>query len=325
MVDLFGKKKLEDRISELEEAIAVQEREKEELVRTLQKREEKIKRLTSANQEANLALKAMEQKTATMVASSPEKTETERPKARLPEAWMPDNRELDLLIQRLQGFLSPREDLLVYAFPGSLPKDADIPPQIRRVAMEIKSQRGGIIIYCPQLFALQFIPPFPIKERISWEGSSFQLSWIEEMMNTPALVVSAHAGSTFLGVALSREGFAVHEKVETQVKEKHSKGGWSQKRFERLREEDIKNHLDAVQEKLAGLQSKYGSIVKYAVLGGEEGLIRQIAPSISLPLVERRLKRHDEKYPDSLLREVYGFKCYRIDINVIEAERSNAI
>lgn len=92
-----------------------------------------------------------------------------------------------------------------------------------------------------------------------------------------------------------------------------------------MREEDIKNHLDAVQEKLAGLQSKYGSIVKYAVLGGEEGLIRQIAPSISLPLVERRLKRHDEKYPDSLLREVYGFKCYRIDINVIEAERSNAI
>ena len=56
MVDLFGKKKLEDRISELEEAIAVQERETEELVRTLQKREEKIKRLTSANQEANLAL-----------------------------------------------------------------------------------------------------------------------------------------------------------------------------------------------------------------------------------------------------------------------------
>jgi hypothetical protein len=313
LVDLFGKKKLEDRISEMEEAIAVREREKEELMRTLQKREEKIKRLTSANQEANLAIKAMEQKTATMVASSPEKMETERPKAR-PEAWMPDNRELDLLIQRLQGFRSPREDLLVYAFPGSLPKDADIPPQIKRVAMEIKSPRGGIIIYCPQLFALQLIPPFPIKERGSWEGSSFQLSLIEEMMNTPTLVVSAHAGSTFLGVALSREGFAVDEKVESQVKEKHSKGGWSQKRFERLREEDIKNHIDAVQEKLVRLQSKYGSIVKYAVLGGEEGLIRQIAPSIGLHMVERRLKRHDEKDPDSLLREVYGFTCYRIDI-----------
>ena len=85
-------------------------------------------------------------------------------------------------------------------------------------------------------------------------------------MNTPALIVSAHAGDTFLGVAMSRAGFEVMELVESQVKEKHSKGGWSQKRFERLREEDIKNHLDLILEKLAQLESKYGSIVKYAVL-----------------------------------------------------------
>jgi len=166
LVDLFGKKKLEDRISELEEAIAVQEREKEELVRTLQKREGEDKEACQRHQEANLALKAMEQKTATMVTSSPEKMETERPKARLPEAWMPDNRELDLLIQRLQGFRSPREDLLVYAFPGSLPKDADIPPQIRRAAMEIKTHRGGIIIYCPQLLPCSSFLPSHQRERI---------------------------------------------------------------------------------------------------------------------------------------------------------------
>ncbi len=58
MVDLFGKKKLEDRILELEAARAKLEREKEELMRTLEKREEKIRKLASANQEANLALKA---------------------------------------------------------------------------------------------------------------------------------------------------------------------------------------------------------------------------------------------------------------------------
>ena len=314
MMDLFGKKKLEDRISELEEALAFREQEKEELVRTLEKREEKIKRLASANQEANLALKAMEQKAAMMAASAPERKETEIPVARLPEAWKPDNREMDLLIQRLRGCRSPREDLLLIAFPDSVPEDAGIPPQIRKAAMEVKSQRGRIIIYCPQLFALQLIPPFPIQEKVSWEGSSFQLSLIEEMMSTPALIVSAHAGDTFLGVAMSRAGFEVKELVESQVKEKHSKGGWSQKRFERLREEDIKNHLDLVLEKLAQLESKYRSVVKYAVLGGEEGLVRQIAPSIGLPLVERKLNRHDEKDLDALSVQVYGFVCYRIEI-----------
>ena len=64
MVDLFGKKKLEDRILELQAELAKLEGEKEEFLRTLEKREEKIRRLTSANQEANLALKAAEQKAA---------------------------------------------------------------------------------------------------------------------------------------------------------------------------------------------------------------------------------------------------------------------
>ena len=62
MVDLFGKRKLDDRILELETALAKLEDEKVELLRTFEKREEKMRRLTSANQEANLALKAAEQK-----------------------------------------------------------------------------------------------------------------------------------------------------------------------------------------------------------------------------------------------------------------------
>ena len=66
MVDLFGKKKLDDRILELQAALAKLEGEKEELLRTLEKREERIRKLSSANQEANLALKAAEQKAAAL-------------------------------------------------------------------------------------------------------------------------------------------------------------------------------------------------------------------------------------------------------------------
>jgi len=52
-VDLFGKKKLSDRIHELEFGMAELRRENEELVRTLEKREEKIRKLASAYQEPN--------------------------------------------------------------------------------------------------------------------------------------------------------------------------------------------------------------------------------------------------------------------------------
>jgi uncharacterized coiled-coil protein SlyX len=312
MVDLFGKKKLDDRILELETALAKQEDEKEELLRTLEKRDEKIRRLSSANQEANLALKAADQKAAahtTPAQAAPEWCEEQKPKARKLSL-----REMDLLMERLKACRSPRDDLLVAFYPGPIPEDDALPSQIKKAATAIKSQRGGIILHNPQLFTLQLIPPFPNQESYCREGSAFALDPLEEMMDTPVLVVSAHAGETFLGVALGREGFEAEEPVVSGVMGKHSKGGWSQKRFERLREEDIKSHVDLVSEKLAEMMGKYKTLLKYAVLSGEESLLRQIAPAIDLPLVERRLERHDDRKTKELLEEVYGFTCYRIEM-----------
>ena len=92
MVDLFGKKKLEDRILELQAALAKQEGEKEQLLRTLEKREEKMRKLSSANQEANLALKAAEQKAAALtlspapVQAADDAYDGQKPKAKKPTA-----------------------------------------------------------------------------------------------------------------------------------------------------------------------------------------------------------------------------------------------
>ena len=312
MVDLFGKKKLDDRILVLQAALSKLEDEKVELLRTLEKREEKIRRLSSANQEANLVLKAAEQKAAAHITPAP--TAVERREEQKPKARKLSLREMNLLMERLKACRSPKDDLVVAFYPGPVPEDDALPSQIKKAAAAIKSQRGGIILHSPQLFTLQLIPPFPIQESYSREGSTFALDHLEKMMDTSVLVVSAHAGETFLGVALGREGFEAEELVESSVMGKHSKGGWSQKRFERLREEDIKSHLDMVQEKLAEMMGKYKTLLKYAVLSGEESLIRQIALEIDLPVVERRLERHEERKTKELLEEVYGFTCYRIEI-----------
>ena len=162
MVDLFGKKKLDDRILELETALAKLEDEKEELLRTLEKREEKMRRLTSANQEANLALKAAEQKAAALTTPAPEPVE--RCEEQKPKARKLSLREMDLLMERLKACRSPLDDLQVAFYPGSVPEDAGLPQQIKKAAAAIKSRRGGIILHSPQLFTLQLIPPFPISE-----------------------------------------------------------------------------------------------------------------------------------------------------------------
>jgi hypothetical protein len=315
LVDLFGKKKLEDRIVELQAELVKLEGEKEQLLRTLEKRDEKISKLSFANQEANLALKAAEQRAVAISLSPvPAQSAADAGDGQKPKGRMLSLREMDGLRERLKACRSPRDDLLVAYYSGPVPEDAGLPQQIKKAASAIKSRRGGIILHSPQLFTLQLVPPFPMQESYTREGSTFSLDPLEEMMDTSVLVVSAHAGETFLGVALSRDGFLAEVIVESSVMGKHSKGGWSQKRFERLREEEIKNHSDLVAEKLAALMGKYKTLLKYAVLSGDESLIRQIAPAIDLPLVERTLALHEERKTKEILEEVYGFTCFKIDL-----------
>ena len=309
MVDLFGKRTLEDRLQELESSLSKLQAEKEELLRTLEKRDDKIRKLSSAYQETNLALKASEQRAAPAQTGTQSQSATlPRPEAQRPMGAKLTPREMEKIIKRLESCRSPEDDLL----SAFLPDSGGLPEEAARVASAVKSARGWIALEAPWLFTLLLVPPFPVRESSSGMGSAFQLEPLREMMETPVLVVSAHAGDTFLGVSFGKKSFEVQEFVESQVKEKHSKGGWSQKRFERLRDEDIKNHVDAVLLKLAALKGKYGAVVRFAVLCGDASILKQIAPAVGLPIVERRLERHDERRIEKLLDEVYGFTRYRV-------------
>ena len=313
-MDLFGKKKLEERIQELEVELVRLEGEREDLLRTLEKRDERIRTLSSAIQEANLALKAAKQRASARASPAPSDAAGESPEEQKPKARRLGLRDMDFLLEKLHAIRSPREDLLVAYYPGPIPEDPAIPQPLKRAASAINSRRGGIILHCPQLFSLLLIPPFPIKESQSHEGGKFSLNTIREMMEEPVLLVSAHAGDTFLGVSFCRDKFEAEELVQSSVMGRHSKGGWSQKRFERLRDEDVKAHVDLVIDKLQAMLGRYKPVLHYAVLSGEESLVRQIASFVDLPLVERRLSRIDSKETNLLLDEVYGFVCYRMDI-----------
>lgn len=313
-MDLFGKKKLEERIQELEVELVRLEGEREDLLRTLEKRDERIRTLSAAIQEANLALKAAKQRASARASPAPSDAAGESPEEQKPKARRLGLRDMDFLLEKLHAIRSPREDLLVAYYPGPIPEDPAIPQPLKRAASAINSRRGGIILHCPQLFSLLLIPPFPIKESQSHEGGKFSLNTIREMMEEPVLLVSAHAGDTFLGVSFCRDKFEAEELVQSSVMGRHSKGGWSQKRFERLRDEDVKAHVDLVIDKLQAMLGRYKPVLHYAVLSGEESLVRQIASFVDLPLVERKLSRIDSRETNLLLDEVYGFVCYRMDI-----------
>jgi hypothetical protein len=59
------------------------------------------------------------------------------------------------------------------------------------------------------------------------------------------------------------------------------------------------------------MAGRYRSIARYAVLSGDPALVKMILPSIDLPLVERKLEKHDYKNLDNMLDDIYAFTCYR--------------
>jgi hypothetical protein len=303
LVDLFGKKKREEKERGLEASLAELQKDREELLRILEKREERVKQLNSALQEARIALKEALQK-----GSRPPEAKSDRLEPPKLQGRRMGPREMEQLCRRLSSCRSGEDDLLsVYNFNAQ-----ELPSEAQEAAISIGSSRGWIVLRSPQLFTLLLVPPIPLRESLTHLGETFSLEPIREIMETPVLLVSSHAGDTFLGLALGWRGFEVHELVSSSVKEKHSKGGWSQKRFERLREEDIRSHLEAVLDSLSRFQSQYGPAAKYALLAGDPSLTRQIAPKLSLPTVERRLEKHDAKGLDRLAEEAYSFMCYRL-------------
>jgi predicted RNase H-like nuclease (RuvC/YqgF family) len=311
-LDLFGKRKCEERIEDLLQQLSSQQKEKEELLKTIEKRDEKIRRLTSAYQESCVDLKAALQKASQSQLQSQSQAASELPKPESPMEISAQRvrlgpHDIERLMKRLLACRSPYDD----SFTGYVQNADDLPKDILKQIKSLRSRRGLIVFHSPQLFTLALVPPFPVNEKLIEAGSAFRLDPLKEMMETPVIVASVHAGDTFLGMALSSEDFEEKENIESQVKEKHSKGGWSQKRFERLREEDIKAHVDAVAQRLSDLSKRYGSVAKFAVLTGDPVLLKQIAPAAGIQVLERRLERHDESHPKKLLEEVYGFMCYR--------------
>jgi hypothetical protein len=314
LVDLLGKKKLEEEKERLRSRVAELEEVKSSLQLQIERRDERIRKLTCAQQETSLALKAAEQKIAAFQEREEEKSEREG--AATKESGPDSSRVLkprlaERLIERLEAVRSPRDDILsAYIASGSTAREG-IPPEAADLVRRANSDRGVAVFSDPLLFTIALVPPFPLKkDEVRW-GGSFQTGPLREMLETPVLVVAAHAGETLLGVALGREGFAEHVIVKSTVKEKHTKGGWSQKRFERLREEDIRQHADLVTEKLPSILEGYRSVPACAVVSGDPALVKLIAPAIDLPIQEAKIGRFDKKNPAELLEEVYGFVCLR--------------
>lgn len=175
---------------------------------------------------------------------------------------------------------------------------------------KIESSTGKIIFYdTNRIINLVIIPVLPILRSESVIDRKFDLEPLKKNLEyDKLLVVNAHAGETIIGI-VEVDNFVEHDIVRSSVMGKHKQGGWSQKRFQSLVEEDVKHHADKVRAVLDPMLLKHKDI-QYIIAGGESKLIKMILEGYDFPLVIKSMDTISNV--DQALKDALAMRCYWI-------------
>ena len=315
MLDLFKKeeiKSLKVRISQLEE-------ENTKLSLQLEKRDEKSKKTIATKQDVDRELNEAINKISSLqneIQILKEETSTEL------KFRFSDNLSLnrfDDMMFLLGGIQSKLSTLItIYLAKDTTSVDAAkeivnlIDNSSLHLIEKIESSTGKIIFYdTNRIINIVIIPVFPILRSECFLNRQFNLEPLKMNLEYERiLVLNAHAGETFIGVA-EAYSFVEHEVVRSNVMGKHKQGGWSQKRFQALVEEDIKHHADKVRAMLDPMIAKYTDI-QYIIAGGDGKMIKMITEGYNYPVVLKSMDAVLKGNADKVLREALSLRCYWI-------------
>ncbi|MCQ6962130.1 Vms1/Ankzf1 family peptidyl-tRNA hydrolase [Methanolobus chelungpuianus] len=288
-----GKEKLEEEISRLNSRIAELEAEAGILQKRMDKCAESEKRAVAAKQAAEESLNAAEVRIVTL------EHELESHKGSAPSQagyrlveTLSLRRAKDHL-QSLSSLRSSSADLLTaYMPPGrSLSGEAyrDMPaalidPEALQLIQRTDSSTGWVLFYDPgHLVNELLVPPFQVGHAEWSAGSSFNVEPLLKLIEREeaALVIVAHAGESLVAYSRDSGETDFYELVRSNVKSKHSKGGFSQRRFERLRDEEVVHHAEKARAALIKLLGSLQVAPDYFLLGGDEQLAKAISSGVA--------------------------------------------
>lgn len=315
MFDLFKKEEIQSlkaRISQLEE-------ERRILSLKLEKKDEKAKKNIATKQDVDRELNEARNKISSLtneIQTLKQETSQEF-KFRLSESLSKKRLEdIIFLIGGLQSKISTLTTVYLEKNKalGDVAKETVnlFDSSTLQLIEKIESSTGKIILYdTNRIINLVIIPVFPILQSEFFISTQFNLEPLKKNLEyEKILVVNTHAGETIIGI-VEADNFVEHEIIRSSVMGKHKQGGWSQKRFQSLVEEDVKHHANKVRSALDTMLSNHKDI-QYVLVGGEGKLIKMIMEGYDFPLVMKSMDTISNGNVDQVLRDVLAVRCYWI-------------
>jgi peptide subunit release factor 1 (eRF1) len=181
-----------------------------------------------------------------------------------------------------QGVLRLLDDLeasgegvhTIYLSPESsdvskfLPQEEPWKSQAAYVMSQAGGSETGLAVYVMQNRVVAITPPFPLDSNMLADG--VMATPLRRLLNDDLLIGVVMLRLGRYGVGVLRGDSLVASKTATRhVKNRHRKGGSSQRRFERSRERLVREIYDKACEVAQDVISPYLKELDYLMLGGE--------------------------------------------------------
>jgi hypothetical protein len=246
---LLGRAELRERIASLEaerdsleEQLAAESDRRADAVREKQAAEERCNRLEDRIADLEGQLSAADDAPGGAAAPTVRRTETR------------SGPGLRRVIERLQSIEAPPEGFLTAAVgPDPDPEELDPIRSVLGDRAELVRRAAPAVVYVDdaELCSVALAPPLPPEPFAEWgAGARFDDAWCFQAAQERLAVALVRSDLFALGV-YEGDARVAFEGFDSDVMGSHSKGGYSQGRFERRREAAVEDHLDRCREVLA--------------------------------------------------------------------------
>ncbi|MEA2035418.1 MAG: Vms1/Ankzf1 family peptidyl-tRNA hydrolase [Euryarchaeota archaeon] len=325
MFGIFNRKKAETKIAELQATVDDLESQNAKLRERLSKRDDKSRRAASERQDVETTLHMAENRIQVLEHELVIKKKEAADKITFRNTETLSKKDMQNALAKIRSVSSPAETLVtIYIPPGQGTCDLSMfdstglaETGAATLIDNIHSTTGLVIFHdrgLPSSISTIIAPPLPVTKTGISTGSTFDTAHLTDLIESDiiTIVVIAHAGETFLGIA-DGDRFVDHKIIRSNVKEKHTKGGWSQRRFERLREEDISNHVRKAKEAFEEMAESCKGQAGMVITAGDRTIAGEITGDTEIPILFRPADiRVEKRNPEKVLKEIKSVRVYEL-------------
>jgi hypothetical protein len=322
---LLGKKELEERIQALEAQVELLKSEKQSIIARQASKDETARKAVSQKQVVEEELNTARIKNKTLEHELLTLRRDAAGEMTFKNISSISRKSLDNYLFQISSVRTRDNNLVtVYLRPGDSLSYLDGSNELfERIGLEkagiidkINSSTGTAVFYNTNSMVREVVAPYLPVDISSWQSDDkFQTTPLNKMMEKKVnlCVIIAHAGESFIGFTSNPESFKVHKIVRSSVKGKHTKGGWSQRRFERLMDEDIQHHVEKVNDALKVMIQEVDERIDFIMAGGNSRLMHEILKDIDNPMIDRKFDVSvDKNNIKGILSEVWSSTRYEL-------------